>query len=294
MRHLIALITAVALLVAVSSAFADPPESHASAATGDDDEHPDPRRAAEVDTSSSPEHIPFWLSVGASAGTGIRGTEVAGLLALGATLDALARPTVLRAQRAKTKQDDEDEGHGEAPAPRRPPPALTGPLARGTTRAALATMRSLERHDDLDDLATRARASGLLPELRVRLAHVLDEDQKLSPTEYDPERVTASGGTSLWIEGRATFHLDRLVFADDEVAIERLRADRERTERGLVGDVLQTLEKWQRGTAEAADETLPEQTRLRAELDAAAAEAVLDVLTDGWFTGPAAQRLRAR
>jgi hypothetical protein len=150
-----------------------------------------------------------------------------------------------------------------------------------------------ERARDLDDLASRARYAGLLPELRLRLAHVLDEDQSLAPTEYDPERVTASGGTSLWIEGRATFRLDRLAFADDEVAIEKLRMDRERSVRATTEDVLRALEKWQRAEAAAADEALPEPDRIRAEVDAAAASAVLDVLTDGWFSSPAALRLRA-
>lgn len=235
---------------------------------------------------------PLWLSVVGLAGATERGTELRGMLELGATLEKMARPTRSGMARAKTGEEELVETTPPARIEERAQPLVRGPFARAVVRAALVAAKEADRRRDLDDLALRARLSGLLPELRVRLAHVLDQDQALSPTEYDPERVTSSGGTSLWIEGRATFRLDRLVFADDEVAIERLRAERERLERGLVVEVLRALDRWQRANATAADETLPPQERLDADLDAAAAEATLDVLTDGWFTGSGARLLR--
>lgn len=236
---------------------------------------------------------PLWLSIGALGGSGPNGIELRGMLTLGTSLDKLARAGRVGAERAKTQTDDEatEESTPVEERAERPSPLVNGALARGLVRAALATARESERRRDLDDLALRARLSGLLPELRVRLAHALDQDQALSPTEYDPERVTASGGTSLWIEGRATFRLDRLVFADEEVAIERLRADRERAERALVTESLRALDRWQRARGHAADPALPDDKRVEAELEAAAAEATLDVMTDGWFSGPAGRRL---
>jgi len=74
-----------------------------------------------------------------------------------------------------------------------------------------------------------------------------------------------------------------LVFADEEVSLERLQIERDAAERRLIDYVLERLELWQRGRVRAADpDTDPEQ-RETAELNAAAAAVELDVLTDGWF-----------
>lgn len=294
MRHALAWSFLLVLCSLVRAAAAEPPSAEDASA-----EEEDVAQRWRDDDFAPRVHAPLWLSVGAFGGSGPNGREVRGTLELGTDLDSLSRPVRARAERAKTAPQDEDQtADPSEPSVERtsdpPPPRLTGPLARAAVRASLAAARSSEHARALDDLATRARLSGLLPELRVRLAHALDHDQKLSPTEYDPDRVTASGGTSLWIEGRATFRLDRLVFADDEVAIARLRAERERAERAIVADVLRALERWQRAEAAAADPTLPEPERIKAELDAGAAEATLDVATDGWFASPLARRLRGR
>src|SRR5690606_41297240 len=62
----------------------------------------------------------------------------------------------------------------------------------------------------LDALASRARTSALLPELRLRATRAVDESESLSPTEYDPLRRTASGGTSTWFEARSEEHTSEL------------------------------------------------------------------------------------
>lgn len=173
------------------------------------------------------------------------------------------------------------------PAENEPPPVsprLDGAFARGLVRAARARAREHETDERLDALATRARVSGLLPEVRVRVARVTSGTQALSPTEYDPTRVTASDGSGLWLEGRATFRLDRLVFADDEIALERLRAERDRMDRALVADVLAELALYQRGAARAADPTLADDDRVTGEITSFSAAAALDVLSDGWFS----------
>ena len=152
-----------------------------------------------------------------------------------------------------------------------------GPPARKKAGLVAADAR-------LEGLAGRARAGALLPELRLRVTRLVDDSESLSPTEYDPGRTTASGGTSLWLEARATWRLDRLVFADEEIAIERLRADRAEAEARLTARVLDLLFAWQRARALEARLDLAPDERLAASLKVLECEAALDVATDGWFT----------
>jgi len=53
-----------------------------------------------------------------------------------------------------------------------------------------------------------------------------DESGRLTLSEVDPGRYTQAGTATNWLEARVTFRLDRLLFADEEVSLERLRADR--------------------------------------------------------------------
>jgi hypothetical protein len=164
---------------------------------------------------------------------------------------------------------------------------IDGKFARGLVAAALRAAERPEARDRFDALATRARASALLPEVRVRVARTLTEGEALSPTEYDPSRMTASGGTSLYVEGRATFRLDRLVFADDEVQIQRMRADRERADKQLVREVLEALGAWQKAEMASHDPEVVGSAAVGAEVARLAAEATLDVLSGGWFSAHA-------
>ena len=58
----------------------------------------------------------------------------------------------------------------------------------------------------------------------------------------------------LLFEARLTWHLDRLVFSDQEVSLERLQGERDAAERKLVDHVLERLALWQRSRVRAADE----------------------------------------
>lgn len=167
-----------------------------------------------------------------------------------------------------------------------PPPAplLSSELARGAVRAACKAARLDDAERRLDSLASRAKTSALLPELRLRATRAIDETESLAPTEYDPLRRTASGGSSTWLEARATFRLDRLVFADDEIAVERLRISRAAERTRLVAKVLELLDAWQRARAAEADPAAKPEARQRARLAAVTAEVSLDVLTGGWFS----------
>lgn len=281
------ILTLLLFSLAAAPALAQSPADTADERAGSYAE--DPRRAEVEDLLPPPASL--WLTVAGSMGLAEDGARFAGMLMLGGKFDVATKLREVRAseENAKSAASKESEGteavsvdaelRATASVPAR------GALARGAVAAALAASRSSEAESRLDDAATRARASGLVPELRVRVAHVLDEDQSLAPTEYDPDRVTASGGTSLWIEGRATFALDRLVFADDEIAIEKLRLDRAKFERALIEDVLETFAKWQRARAvlDSPDAAADPEAQVGAEIDLAVAEARLDVLTGGWF-----------
>lgn len=208
--------------------------------------------------------------------------------------DGLLDPASGRgAKRAPKKAAPPEEGDPTPPAeppapavdPAPAPRVLGGKMARGLVRAALHADRSAEKNERLDGLASRARASALLPEVRVRVGHDVGQGEALSPTEYDPDRVTATGSTSLWVEGRATFRLDRLVFADDEVQIERMRADRAKEDRALTDRVLGLVGAWQSAEVILADAGLVDpDVRAKAEVARLGAEAALDVLTDGYFS----------
>ncbi len=182
------------------------------------------------------------------------------------------------------EQDDVDDASTTDGAVPAAAPALTPDLARGAARAACKAAKLDEAEARLDALASRAKTSALLPELRLRATRAIDETESLTPTEYDPTRRTASGSTTTWLEARATFRLDRLVFADDEIAVERQRMARAAERSRLVERVLDLLDAWQRARASAAAPEAAPDALARAALAIAASEASLDVLTDGWFS----------
>jgi hypothetical protein len=161
---------------------------------------------------------------------------------------------------------------------------LTPDFARAAVQAALRAARYPEAGRRLDGLSSRARSSALLPELRLRGARTTDESLRLAPTTNDPYRYTQAGGASLTFEARLTWKLDRLVFASEEIQIERLRGQRGAAARTLVREVLKLLIAWQRAEIRTNDPAASPEERLEARLDALTAETLLDVLTDGWFT----------
>lgn len=261
----------------------------------------------------------LFVAVGAAARVESGATALGFFVALGGRFDVIVdRPTPASRppeegawsfDAADDERIDEGDAAGakrapkkaapveEEPAPVAPPPAepaaaepaaaprrIDGRMARGLVRAALRADRGEESQERLDGLATRARVSALLPEVRVRIGHDIDQGESLAPTEYDPGRVTATGATSLWVEGRATFQLDRLVFADEEVQIERLRADRAKEERALTERILGLVEKWQAAELVMSDPGIVDpDVRAKAEVARIGAECALDVLTAGWF-----------
>jgi hypothetical protein len=137
---------------------------------------------------------------------------------------------------------------------------------------------------ELDELASRARWSGVLPKVRLRVTRLIDESSSLSPTSYDPSRITSKGGASLWLEARTTWTLDRLVFADKEVALERLQLRLLGEANHLRRRVLDMLFRWQEARLRTTDPMLEPNECFDLWLEAEELGVVLDVETGGWFS----------
>lgn len=237
-------------------------------------------RAAAIDEPSSSD---LWVSARGHARLGSDASTFGAGLVVGAALDAWAAPVM-----ASVPPDVPSSSAGGAPT------RVDAALARGAVAAARARARVADAEDRLDGLASRSRSSATLPELRLRAMRVIDEDESLSPTSYDPSRITLSGGSSTWLEARATWKLDRLVFAREEIAVERLRVVQARAARAVEHDVLQALGRWHRARWRSLDPEAPAEAQIEAELEASAIEATLDVWTDGWFSRELARRSRRR
>jgi hypothetical protein len=191
----------------------------------------------------------------------------------------LAAPSTPRHDSAGASERNSRAGGRAARATR-----LTPALARATVRAALRASSHAVIERRLAGAASRARASAGLPEARLRGARVIDESLRLSPTVDDPYRYSRAGGTNLLFEARLTWKLDRLVFADEELGIERLRTENARSRGQLVERVLKALVAWQRALVRAADPAALPHERELLQLSALEAELVLDALTAGWFS----------
>ncbi len=220
-----------------------------------------------------------WLSlVGFSRRNAITDErDVGGMLVVGLPLDRTARPSVKPV--LETTRVVAIEG-GETNL------ALTPRLARTCVAAAWRTAGLGPDDARLDAITSRARWSALLPEARVRAVRF--EDARLSTdTGTDSARWRDSAGANVGFEGRLTWRLDRLLYADDEPAFERMKLERHDARSRIAARTLEALFHWQRAWIDLR--SVPPASRgTRDEVDAALrvfeAEAALDVLTGGWFT----------
>jgi hypothetical protein len=169
----------------------------------------------------------------------------------------------------------------ERPLPT-PVMTVTTEVARSCVRAALRTA-GLGDDNRLDSVAARARSSAALPELRLRAVRTLGESGRVSLSEDDPSRYVASGAATNVLEARVTFRLDRLLFADEEITVERARLDRCELRARIAAKVLQALFEWQKAYALLQDPALPSEDRFSAVLREAESGAILDMMTGGWF-----------
>lgn len=108
------------------------------------------------------------------------------------------------------------------------------PTVRFTVHAAL--LRSRQGAMSARAAAGRARASGWVPEVEFGVRRDFAQDSSQLVAEDDKLRY--SSGNELSLDGSLTFHLERVVFASEEVSL--LREDRARieAENALVSQVV--------------------------------------------------------
>jgi hypothetical protein len=143
-------------------------------------------------------------------------------------------------------------------------------------------------------MAARTRSSAAFPELILRAARSTDQSLKLTPAVDDPSHYSEGGAAALWLEARLIWHLDRLVFDRDEIAVERLWNEREGVAAKLSERVMELLFAWERATLRANDDGASPDDRAEASLEKAESEVLLDVITAGWFARTRAGTLPGR
>jgi len=225
------------------------------------------------------------LSLGARVERGDTRSGVLGFATLSVPFDRLAAP--------RLSDSPEQAAVPPAVAPVTPPenvelaPLISAAelsrLAREAVFVALRANGARVRQQELDRVASRARVSAALPELRLRGQRSDDESLRLTPSTEDPYRYSVAGGRDWLLEAQLTFRLGRLVFADEELPIERLRIERERNAARTAAHVLARLLDWHRALSLARDPALTPEATHKLALDALEAEVELDVLTGGWF-----------
>jgi hypothetical protein len=287
MVRVLALSLALLLLSISSAARASPRPMATDDALADGEVDPEDLVAratvgrAVVPLPSSRSHT--WVSlVGfAHRNTISQQEEVGGLVVVGLPLDKLARPSTAVAVRPVAIEG------GDTTL------ALTSRLARASVSAAWQTAGIGPDDARLESIVSRARWSAVLPEARLRAVR-FDDARLATDTGTDSTRWRDSAGANVGFEGRLTWRLDRLLYADDEPAFERMKLERHDARARIASRTLEALFHWQRAWIDLR--SLPPLSKgSREEVDAALrvleAEAALDVLTGGWFTTARPQRV---
>ena len=183
--------------------------------------------------------------------------------------------------------DAPDANPDAAPAVPAPPAnvqpwRLSSAQLRGLVGAVLA--QQAQRLARLGGLSDRARVSAWLPELKFRAGRNTDQTLRLTPTTEDPDRWALSGGSGLRLEGELRWQFDRLVFASEEVPIERMRLVLEQQRQRGILDLLDWVFRWQVAVMQQSDPDLSASKRLQAQLTAEQTAGAIDVLSGGWFS----------
>ncbi len=135
----------------------------------------------------------------------------------------------------------------------------------------------------LDALSARSRRAAWLPRLQLRTTRLLDETTTLSPTSYDPERTTHSGGARTWLEARMSWDLDRLLFGGHELQAERMRQQLLLARRRKADELVTLIGRWQRVVFVSRDPTSPWPRCRHAWLEERQLAMKIDWLTAGWL-----------
>lgn len=163
---------------------------------------------------------------------------------------------------------------------------VPGRLARACVSAAWRAAGLGEDDDRIDGILTRARWSAILPEARFRAVRYANARFTYDATD-DGAAAYDYTGANTGLEARLTWRFDRLVYANDEPQLERLRMDHLEVRHRIGQKVLEALFHWERALLDLR--TLPpgqQGTRDEADvyLRVVEAESALDVLTNGWFS----------
>lgn len=179
--------------------------------------------------------------------------------------------------------------HVQEPPPGEPTPLRQAQMLRLLREVTLETGRRFEREFQtarLGRLTRRSRVSGLLPEVRLR--GVWGADRTISAEEatgiYDGD-TTRRGGQDTLVEGRLTFHLERLVLGASEVSLERQRQQLARERRGFIEDAVDAVARWFHLARRLARSEEPLEARIDAAEELSLALARAHLLTLGWFEG---------
>lgn len=219
--------------------------------------------------------------------------EVGAIVVLGIALDKIAAGPVHRT-RDRVPFSDATGPPTLAPTPA-PPGASVGASAPPrpflTPQAARACVTAAWRASGLgvddariDAIVSRAHLSALLPETRLRAMRVFDQSARVVDTPaVDQQRFYDASAANLWLEARLTWRLDRLLYADDEPTLERVRIERQDARSRVSARVLEALFLWQRASIDVQGAREGTREHLEAALRALEAELALDVLTAGWF-----------
>jgi hypothetical protein len=158
-------------------------------------------------------------------------------------------------------------------------------IARGCVAAAMRASGLGEDDHAIDSLIARSKTSAALPEASVRAMQLWSEaDSASTVVTSDATTLRDVLGSHFVIDVRLSWKLDRLVYAGDEAALERIRIERHEARARLATRTLDALFALERARADVADANPGSREALEAHLRAAEARATLDVLTGGWFS----------
>jgi hypothetical protein len=164
-------------------------------------------------------------------------------------------------------------------------PALDDGLARGCVAAAWRASGLGEDDARIESMIARSNTSALLPEASMRAMQLWSDASHLTTfTASDSTTLYDALGTRFVLEVRLTWRLERLLYAGEEAALERIRLERHEARARLAAKALDALFAWARARADAADAVPGSRESLEAHLRVIEAHATLDVLTAGWFS----------
>jgi hypothetical protein len=145
----------------------------------------------------------------------------------------------------------------------------------------------------IDAMIARSRLSAALPETRIRVMQVFQDGEHTTSYVDEAGTVVDTSGATTTLEARLTWRFDRLLYADDESSLERLRMEREEARSRIGTKVLELLFTWQRAIEEVGASDAGSRAEADATLRRLQAEIALDVLTGGWFGAqPGVRRAR--